>query len=133
MMVLRSCGPVFALERLLSHHGGQARSVARLERIRPGLGALKSRRSICLSSVHMQTKMTPAEVNKTLRAKEFNHKELLEGPIKYFDTNTLDSNCPSEDSQAEAYINHNGGQLFGIFDGHGGWACGQVVARRLFQ
>ena len=135
-MVLRSCRSVLALERLLSQHGGRARSVARLhgvERIRPGLEGLDIRRSICLSSSLLQTKMTPAEVNKKLRAKEFNHKELLMGPIKYFDTNTLDSNSPSEDSQAEAYINHNGGQLFGIFDGHGGWACGQVVARRLFQ
>merc|ERR1740128_248273 len=77
--------------------------------------------------------MTPKEVNKVLSAKAFSHKELITGPIKYFDTNTLDSNSPSEDSQAEAYINHNRGQLFGIFDGHGGWACGQVVARRLFQ
>ena len=140
-MVSGSCRPVLALERLLSHHGGvdKARSVARLhhhggERIRPGLGGQVTRRSIGLSSGHLQAKMTPAEVTKMLRANEFTQKELPSfGPVKSFDTNTLESNSPIEDSHAEAYFNHNGGLLFGIFDGHGGWACGQVVAKRLFH
>lgn len=87
-----------------------------------------------MSSGHLQAKMTPAEVTKMLRANEFTQKELPNfGPVKSFDTNTLESNSPIEDSHAEAYFNHNGGLLFGIFDGHGGWACGQVVAKRLFH
>ena len=55
------------------------------------------------------------------------------GPVKYFDTNTFDSNSPSEDSQAVGVIDYNKGMLFGIFDGHGGTSCGKVVAKRLFD
>ena len=139
-MVSGSCRPVLALERLLSHHGGRdtARTVARLrhhgvEKIRPGLGGQVSRRSIALSSPQMQAKMTPAEVTKMLRANEFTQKISSFSPVKSFDTNTLDSNTPSEDSHAEAFVNHNEGMLFGIFDGHGGASCGQVVAKRLFD
>ena len=57
------------------------------------------------------------------------------GPVKSFDTNTLQSNNPIEDSHAEALMTSGsaGGMLFGIFDGHGGAACGQVVAKRLFN
>ena len=81
----------------------------------------------------MQAKMTPAEVTKMLSANEFSHKISSKGPVKSFDTNTLDSNSPSEDSHAVGFINHNEGMLFGIFDGHGGASCGQVVAKRLFD
>ena len=81
----------------------------------------------------MQAKMTPAEVTKMLTANEFSQKISSKGPVKSFDTNTLDSNSPSEDSHAVGFINHNEGMLFGIFDGHGGASCGQVVAKRLFD
>ena len=91
------------------------------------------RRSIALSSPQMQAKMTPAEVTKILTAKEFTHKMSSKGPVKYFDTNTFDSNSPSEDSQAVGVIDYNKGMLFGIFDGHGGTSCGKVVAKRLFD
>ena len=81
----------------------------------------------------MQAKMTPAEVTKILTAKEFSHIMSSKGPVKYFDINTLDSNSPSEDSQAVGAISHKKGMLFGIFDGHGGDSCGMVVAKRLFD
>ena len=81
----------------------------------------------------MQAKMTPAEVTKILTAKEFSHKMSSKGPVRSFDTNTLDSKSPSEDSQAVGVIDHNKGMLFGIFDGHGGDSCGKVVAKRLFD
>ena len=142
-MVPGSCRPVLALERLLSHHGSldTSRSVARLrhhgvEKIRPGLGSQVTRRSIALSSTHMhKTKMSPAEVTKRLKANEFTKKDLPKRPkcsVKSFDINTLESNQPVEDSTAQAIL-PNGAMLFGVFDGHGGAACGQVVARRIFE
>lgn len=97
-------------------------------------------------------KLTPQDVTEIIRANEFtinqldgvnteaNHKrhilpdpELedegpsLKGAVKSYDANTLGSNKPSEDSHAEALIKSSEtGSLFGIFDGHGGAACGQV-------
>ena len=137
-MVSGSCRPVLSLERMLSRHGGHenARSVARLhcqvtERFRPGFGGHVIRRSLATSSPLMQVKMSPQEVDKILRANQCT-EILKDGPVKSFDTNTLGSNSPIEDSHAEAQLS-NGGLLFGIFDGHGGAACGQVVAKRLFD
>ena len=68
------------------------------------------------------------------------------GAIKSFDMNTLQSNNPIEDAHAEATVKNGSGNstevikggilkndaycclgmLLGIFDGHGGAACGQV-------
>ena len=79
----------------------------------------------------MQAKMTPAEVTKILTAKEFTHEMSSKGPVKYFDINTLDSNSPSEDSQAVGFINHNEGMLFRIFLHLA--SCGKAVAKRLLD
>ena len=51
---------------------------------------------------------------------------LTETPVKFYDLNVLASNNPIEDSHAEAKLTIGGGLLFGIYDGHGGAACGQV-------
>ena len=44
--------------------------------------------------------------------------------------NSIRSNNPTEDAHSEAIIRFGttapNGMLFGIFDGHGGAACGQV-------
>lgn len=135
--------PAAVIERLLTN---EARAVARLhqqvDRLSPviwrGCGGhdLISKRSLGLSSSHLyQAKLTPAEVTNILRANEYTNTDLPPGPVKSFDTNTLQSNNPIEDSHAEAVMTSgsNGGLLFGIFDGHGGAACGQVVAKRLFS
>ena len=45
----------------------------------------------------------------------------------------LASNHRIEDSHTEAKLAMGGGMLFGIYDGHGGAACGQVVAKRMFK
>jgi len=55
------------------------------------------------------------------------------GAIKSFDMNTLQSNNPIEDAHAEATVKNGSGMLLGIFDGHGGAACGQVIAKRLLH
>jgi len=90
-------------------------------------------RYLALSTPHSyQAKLAPAEATGILRANEYSCLDLPPGPVKSFDMNTLQSNNPIEDSHAEA-LTVGGGLLFGIFDGHGGAACGQVVAKRLLH
>ena len=55
----------------------------------------------------------------------------VRSPVKSYDKNVLPSNTPCEDSHAEA--NFDEGMMFGVFDGHGGHYCGQVVSKRLFS
>ena len=84
--------------------------------------------------------MTPATASKILRRDEFTSGELYaegESPVRFFETNTLASNNPIEDSHAEAILNFHTnindppGLVFGIYDGHGGASCGIVTANRL--
>ncbi|KAK4288545.1 hypothetical protein Pmani_038431 [Petrolisthes manimaculis] len=53
--------------------------------------------------------------------------------IESVDSNQLASNYPIEDKLAAARCLHTTGYLFGVFDGHGGPECSQVVAKRLFN
>ncbi|MPC37505.1 pyruvate dehydrogenase [acetyl-transferring]-phosphatase 1, mitochondrial-like [Portunus trituberculatus] len=53
--------------------------------------------------------------------------------IDSVDSNQLASNSPIEDKLAAARCLHTTGYLFGVFDGHGGPECSQVVAKRLFD
>lgn len=84
-------------------------------------------------------KMTPATVSEILRRDEMNSGDLYpEGTssVRYFETNTLASNTPIEDSHSEAILhprtpNDPPGMLFGVYDGHGGASCGIVTANRL--
>ena len=86
--------------------------------------------------------MTPAACTEILRKEEYSSGELFnegESPVRFFDTNTLASNSPTEDSHSEAILNFpthaenqtTPGLLFGIYDGHGGASCGIVTANRL--
>ncbi|KAL1117087.1 hypothetical protein AAG570_004415 [Ranatra chinensis] len=54
-------------------------------------------------------------------------------PIESFDTNQLPSNNPMEDKRAEARCTLSGGLLFGVFDGHGGPRCAEIVSNRLLS
>jgi pyruvate dehydrogenase phosphatase len=67
-------------------------------------------------------------VSVILRKNEYTDDSNCLKPVKSYDMNTLKSNNPIEDSHAEACLtaNSSAGMLFGIFDGHGGPACGQV-------
>jgi len=93
-------------------------------------------------------RMSPQEVQDTLRMNEYTSGEQFISqdtvtggdascPVKSFDMNVLRSNNPIEDSHAEAIIRLGSkapnGMLFGVFDGHAGAACGQVVAKRLLH
>ena len=97
--------------------------------------------------------MSPTEINDRLRAFEIDdtkHSDdvrrprdeddpdpdrvsvvSVRAPVKSYDKNVLASNSPCEDSHAEA--NFDDGMMFGVFDGHGGHYCGQVVSKRLFS
>jgi len=55
------------------------------------------------------------------------------GPVKFFDSNILASNNPTEDRRAAAELVQTGGGLFAVFDGHAGSACAQSLSERLFS
>ncbi|XP_047040751.1 pyruvate dehydrogenase [acetyl-transferring]-phosphatase 1, mitochondrial isoform X1 [Helicoverpa zea] len=75
---------------------------------------------------------SPQEVTVILRKNEFN-KEFTEGSVKAYDSNQLASNHPIEDTRCEATCTMSSGILMGVFDGHGGPQCAQVVSKRLFN
>lgn len=50
-----------------------------------------------------------------------------------YDSNQLASNSPCEDARTEGSMTHSTGLLVGIFDGHGGNSCSQVISKRLLR
>lgn len=52
-------------------------------------------------------------------------------PVLKFESNQLTANSPLEDRRSSAICLQTRGKLFGVFDGHGGHACAQVVSERL--
>lgn len=75
---------------------------------------------------------SPQEVTTILRTNEFN-KEFASGSVKSYDSNQLASNNPIEDTRSEALCNLSPGMLMGIFDGHGGAACANVLSKRMLN
>uniref|UniRef100_A0A3Q3W9S4 PPM-type phosphatase domain-containing protein n=1 Tax=Mola mola TaxID=94237 RepID=A0A3Q3W9S4_MOLML len=51
--------------------------------------------------------------------------------VRKFESNQLPANTPNEDRRSVATCLQSKGMLFGVFDGHGGWACAQAVSERL--
>ncbi|KAG5342076.1 PDP1 phosphatase, partial [Acromyrmex charruanus] len=78
-------------------------------------------------------RLTPQEVTNVLQANEYTKEFSGTGSIKYYDSNQLASNNPIEDTRSEAQCLLTKGVLLGVFDGHGGSACAQVVSKRLFH
>lgn len=94
------------------------------------------------SGRHFSTHQDPAfqqnrvQVNSILRSNEqtinvpeFDGRGL--SAVRRFDTNQLPANTPNEDRRSAATCLQTKGMLFGVFDGHGGWACAQAVSERL--
>ncbi|KAF5292879.1 hypothetical protein FQR65_LT11131 [Abscondita terminalis] len=79
------------------------------------------------------TKLTPQEVDMVLRANEFSYEFVAGESVKSYDSNQLASNNPIEDTHMEATCLQTPGLLIGVFDGHGGTACAQVISKRLYQ
>lgn len=78
-------------------------------------------------------RLTPQEVTEVLQANEFTKEFAGPGSVKYYDSNQLASNNPIEDTRSEAQCLLTKGILLGVFDGHGGGACAQVISKRLFH
>ncbi|XP_063700709.1 pyruvate dehydrogenase [acetyl-transferring]-phosphatase 1, mitochondrial isoform X2 [Culicoides brevitarsis] len=77
-------------------------------------------------------KLSIYEVNQMLTANEC-AKEFNKGPVKSLDSNSLGSNIPIEDSRSAIISNFDSSLLVGVFDGHGGPACSQVVSKRIMR
>ncbi|XP_066250424.1 pyruvate dehydrogenase [acetyl-transferring]-phosphatase 1, mitochondrial [Euwallacea similis] len=106
------------------------------KKLSPRLGLLCSCRDLHFSKETTRsvlTKLSPQEVDSILRANEYTHEFMGENSVKSYDSNQLPSNNPIEDTRSEASCLLTKGFLVGVFDGHGGGACAQVVAKRLFN
>lgn len=78
-------------------------------------------------------RLSPQEVTSILRAHEHTQEFTSAGSVKSYDSNQLPSNNPIEDTRTEARCLLTKGLLLGVFDGHGGASCAQVIAKRLFH
>lgn len=78
-------------------------------------------------------KLSPQEVTNILRENEYSQEFNSPGSVKSYDSNQLASNNPTEDARSEACCLMTTGMLIGVFDGHGGPSCAQVVAKRLLH
>uniref|UniRef100_T1IYH4 PPM-type phosphatase domain-containing protein n=1 Tax=Strigamia maritima TaxID=126957 RepID=T1IYH4_STRMM len=79
-------------------------------------------------------KLTPQQVNTILKTYEKTEEiDHLAGAVKSFDTNQLPSNNPIEDRRCEGRCVDTTGLLFGVFDGHAGSACAEIVSQRIFN
>lgn len=81
--------------------------------------------------------LTPSQVNDLLRASELSHTlQEFDGKhrssILKFESNLLAANTPNEDRRSAAACLQTKGMMFGVFDGHAGYACAQLVSERLF-
>ncbi|KAJ1523542.1 hypothetical protein ONE63_001390 [Megalurothrips usitatus] len=84
-------------------------------------------------SAYALQRLSPQEVTDLLQKNEYTQEFTFEGSMKSFDSNQLQSNKPIEDTRSEARCLLTAGMLYGVFDGHGGAACAQVIAKRLFN
>ncbi|XP_061077114.1 pyruvate dehydrogenase [acetyl-transferring]-phosphatase 2, mitochondrial-like [Conger conger] len=80
--------------------------------------------------------LTPAQINGILRTNEqavsipeFDGRGL--SAVLKFESNQLPANTPNEDRRSAATCLQTKGMMFGVFDGHGGYACAQAVSERL--
>ena len=88
----------------------------------------------CAQRLYMALpRLTPQEVTAVLQANEYTKEFSGQGSLKYYDSNQLASNNPIEDTRSEAQCLLTKGILLGVFDGHGGGTCAQVVSKRLFH
>ncbi|XP_029378288.1 pyruvate dehydrogenase [acetyl-transferring]-phosphatase 2, mitochondrial [Echeneis naucrates] len=80
--------------------------------------------------------LSQVQINSILRSNEqsVSVPEFYGGglsSVRKFESNQLAANMPNEDHRSAATCLQSKGMLFGVFDGHGGWACAQAVSERL--
>lgn len=74
--------------------------------------------------------LSPKEASEILRGNE-KRMDVNIGAVSYFETNNFASNTPCEDRGNEWLLLKTSGAAFGVFDGHGGWQCAEVLQNRL--
>lgn len=74
--------------------------------------------------------LSPKEASEILRRNE-KKIDVNVGAVSYYETNNFASNHPCEDRGNEWLLLKTNGTAFGVFDGHGGWQCAEVVKERL--
>lgn len=72
------------------------------------------------------------QITRLIQKNEFT-QEFSSGPIKSYESNQLGSNSPIEDVRSEATCLHTPGFLLGVFDGHAGGSCAQIISKRLLR
>ncbi|KAL5276852.1 PDP1 family protein [Megaselia abdita] len=79
--------------------------------------------------------LSPADVNQILRENEYSHHFTTAdvAGVRGYDTNFLAANAPIEDTRTEGTFVHKNAFICGVFDGHGGPACSQVISKRLLR
>ncbi|XP_028305197.1 pyruvate dehydrogenase [acetyl-transferring]-phosphatase 2, mitochondrial [Gouania willdenowi] len=90
----------------------------------------------CSTRQDLDFQLSRVQINNILRSSEqtvsvpeFDGKAL--SVVRKFESNQLAANTPNEDRRSAASCLQSKGMLFGVFDGHGGWACAQAVSERL--
>ncbi|XP_024138046.1 pyruvate dehydrogenase [acetyl-transferring]-phosphatase 2, mitochondrial [Oryzias melastigma] len=99
-------------------------------------------RKWCLHGKYLSTRQdldfqqSRVQINSILRTNEqsvnlpeFDVRGL--SAVRKFESNQVAANTPNEDRRSAATCLQSKGMLFGVFDGHGGWACAQAVSERL--
>lgn len=74
--------------------------------------------------------LSPKEASEILRRNE-KRIDVNIGAVSHYETNSFASNTPCEDQNIEWLLLKTSGTAFGVFDGHGGWQCADVVKNRL--
>lgn len=74
--------------------------------------------------------LSPKEASEILRKNE-KRIDVNIGVVSYYETNNFASNNPCEDRGSEWLLLRPNGTAFGVFDGHGGWQCAEVIKNRL--
>ncbi|XP_020508558.2 pyruvate dehydrogenase [acetyl-transferring]-phosphatase 2, mitochondrial [Labrus bergylta] len=99
-----------------------------------GNGSLSGRRLSTRQDLDFH--LNQVQINSILRLNEqavsvpeFDGRGL--STVRKFESNQLAANTPNEDRRSAATCLQSKGMLFGVFDGHGGWACAQAVSERL--
>ncbi|CAF1589605.1 unnamed protein product [Rotaria magnacalcarata] len=84
---------------------------------------------------HHEQQLLPEEATKILQKNEASIDLEANCSVKYYEANHLGANNPPEDRQAQAHIRMHDSYtyLFGVFDGHGGPWCSDVLSQRLFD
>ncbi|XP_015237366.1 PREDICTED: pyruvate dehydrogenase [acetyl-transferring]-phosphatase 2, mitochondrial [Cyprinodon variegatus] len=88
-----------------------------------------TRQDLDFQQSQMQINSILRSNEQTVNVPEFDGRVL--SAVRKFESNQLPANTPNEDRRSSATCLQSKGMLFGVFDGHGGWACAQAVSERL--